>query len=133
MRGCRPLTEGEVEVVLEKLSGGRDRAMLLLGVKSGFRISEILSLRVGDVVQAGRIATRINVRRRYMKRKTEGRAVLLHPAAREALATWIEELRARGHLTAESFVFQSRTGANRPIHRGQAWRILRRAFARAGA
>jgi len=135
MRGCRPLTEPEVEAVLAHLdgpSGARDRALFLLGVRSGFRISEILSLRLGDVVQAGRVVERVRVPRRHMKGKREGRTVLLHPAARAALATWLEELRSAGYMTAESFVFQSRRGTNQAIGRVQAWRVLRRAFEQAG-
>lgn len=135
MRGCRPLTEDEVEAVLAHLggpSGARDRALFLLGVRSGFRISEILSLRLGDVVQAGRVVERVRVLRRHMKGRREGRTVLLHPAARAALATWLEELRSAGYMTADSFVFQSRRGPNQAIGRVQAWRILRRAFEQAG-
>lgn len=75
---------------------------------------------------------RVRVMRRHMKGKREGRTVLLHPAARSALATWLEELRSDGYMTAESFVFQSRRGSNQAIGRTQAWRILKRAFDRAG-
>ena len=135
MRGCRPLTESEVEAVLAQMDGpssARDRALFLLGVRSGFRISEILSLRLGDVVQAGRVVERVRVQRRHMKGKREGRTVLLHPAARAALATWLEELRSDGYMTAESFVFQSRRGPNQAIGRVQAWRILKRSFEQAG-
>jgi len=124
-----------VEAVLAELDGprgARDRALFLLGVRSGFRISEILSLRLGDVVQAGRVVERVRVMRRHMKGKREGRTVLLHPAAREALATWLEELRSDGYMTAESFVFQSRRGPNQAIGRTQAWRILKRSFEQAG-
>jgi hypothetical protein len=49
MKGCRPLTEAEVALVRRSFGGRygrRDRALFLLGVKSGFRISELLSLRV---------------------------------------------------------------------------------------
>lgn len=135
MRGCRPLTESEVEAVLAELSGprrARDRALFLLGVRSGFRISEILSLRLGDVVQAGRVVERVRVMRRHMKGKREGRTVLLHPAARAALGAWVEELRSDGYMTTDSFVFQSRRGPNQAIGRTQAWRLLKRAFDRAG-
>lgn len=135
MRGCRPLTEAEVKAALTQMdgpSGARDRALFLLGVRSGFRISEILSLRLGDVIQTDRVVERVRVQRRHMKGKREGRTVLLHPAARAALATWLEELRLDGHMTDETFVFQSRRGPNQAIGRVQAWRILRRAFERAG-
>jgi len=135
MRGCRPLTEPEVDAVLRCCQGrhaARDRALFLLGVRSGFRISELLSLRIRNVVQARRVVERVHVPRRHMKGKREGRTVLLHPAARAALANWLEELRASGHTSPESFVFQSRHGTNQAIGRIQAWRILRRAFERAG-
>lgn len=135
MRGCRPLSEPEVRAVLACLTGGngaRDRALFLLGVRSGFRISEILSLRVRDVLQAGRVVERVHVARRHMKGRREGRTVLLHPAARAALTAWLGELEARGCTTPERFVFQSRHAADQAIGRIQAWRILRQAFERAG-
>src|SRR5687767_8066268 len=52
MKGCRALTEAEVALVQRSFGGtyaARDKALFLLGVKSGFRISELLSLRVADV------------------------------------------------------------------------------------
>ncbi len=135
MRGCRPLTPAEVERVLAAFEGpsaARDRALFLLGVKSGFRISELLSLRVRDVVQGGGIVARVSVACRHMKRRTEGRTVLLHPAAKETLAAWLEVLRAREGADGEAFLFASRRNPKRPIGRVQAWRLLRRAFAHAG-
>ena len=135
MRGCRPLTDEEVERVLEKLSGAdaaRSRAVFVLGVKTGYRISELLSLRVRDVLHRKEIVQRIAVPRRRMKGRRESRSLLLHPQARLALATWLEELRQRGPLGRDSYVFPSRKGSNRPLGRIQAWRILRRAFAAAG-
>jgi len=95
----------------------RDRALFLLGVKSGFRISELLSLQVGDVWRGAQVAARVTVRRRHMKRQLEGRTVLLHPEARAALAAWLGELQAGGPCPPTTYVFQSRKGRNRPISR----------------
>jgi integrase/recombinase XerD len=120
MRGCRPLTEPEVEAALTSFDGrhaARDRALFLLGVRSGFRIPEILSLRIRNVVQAGRAVERVHVARRHMKGQREGRTVLLHPAARAALADWLEELEARGCGAPASFVLQSRRAADQAIGR----------------
>lgn len=131
MKGCRPLTDAEVDLTLKTFAGryaARDRALFLLGVKSGFRISELLSLRLGDVLQSGRLVDRVAVARRNMKKKLEGRTVLLHPDAKAALMPWIEQLRADGHLTAETFVFQSRKGANRAVGRVHAYRVLQTAY-----
>src|SRR5215813_8576113 len=126
MRGCRPLTELEVDAVLACFDGryvARDRSLFLCGVRSGFRISELLSLRRRQVVQSGRIVERVHIPRRHMKGKREGRAVLLHPAARTALAAWLDELEEGGFGAPDCFVFQSRRGRNRPISRIQAWRL----------
>lgn len=131
MKGCRPLSDEEVDLVARTFAGkyaSRDRALFLLGVRSGFRISEILSLRLADVVQAGRIVDRVTVQRRNMKKRIEGRTVLLHPDAKTALAEWVEDLRADGYMTADAFVFQSRNGRNRPMTRCQAWRVLTEAY-----
>jgi integrase len=127
MKGCRPLTEAEVTLVQQSFGGvyaARDKALFLLGVKSGFRISELLSLRVGDVSQHGRLVDRVTVHRRHMKRKVEGRTVLLHPDAKAALAAWLLTLRQLPGYTPQAFVFRSRKGQNRPISPVQAWRIL---------
>lgn len=135
MKGCRPLSEEEVGATLAELQGvygSRDRAMFLLGVRSGFRISELLSLQLRDVAPRGKIVDRVSVARRHMKKKMEGRTVLLHPQAREALGVWIEELRQAGYMTSETWVFQSRKGRNGALSRVQAFRILQGAYERAG-
>lgn len=132
MKGCRPLEDAEVAAVLAGFDGEtalRDRAMFLLGLRSGFRVSELLSLTVGDVMQGGRLVERVGVRRRNMKKRLEGRAVVLHPEAGAALAAWVAQL---GPVAPGTFVFQSRKGENRPIGRVQAWRILHAHFAAAG-
>lgn len=131
MKGCRPLEDAEVQDVASSFAGRfalRDRALFLLGVKSGFRISELLSLRIGDVVKNGRLVDRVTVSRRHMKKKIEGRTVVLNPEAKEALAVWIAELEAVRAVTRETFVFLSRKGGNRPIGRKHAWRILNEAY-----
>ena len=126
MRGCRPLTDDEVSEVSRSFWGEharRDKALFLLGIRSGFRISELLSLRVRDVAPGGRMVDRVTVERRHMKKKVEGRTVLLHPEAKAALAAWLEVLGAN----EDAYVFQSRIGENRPITRVQAYRILHEA------
>lgn len=73
MKGCRPLTDGEVALVAQSFGGAyaaRDEALFLLGVRSGFRISELLSLRVGNVYEHHRLVDRVTVARRHMKKKS---------------------------------------------------------------
>lgn len=131
MKGSRPLSDQEVLSCLEALSRGprpaRDRALFALGVRAGFRISELLSLTIPDVYQLGRIVDRVSVARKSMKKKREGRTVILHPEAKTHLSVWIRELLATG--TTEGFLFRSREGVNRSITRGSAHRIFVRAYA----
>jgi len=133
MKGCRPLTETEQKDVLESFGGEfatRDRALFTLGVLSGFRVSELLSLRVGVVTTpAGAVAEWVHVERRSMKKKTEGRTVPLNPKARAAIGLWVEELRAGGHLSPDTFLFLSRKGGNRPLTRQAVHGILKGVYA----
>jgi integrase len=142
MRGCRPLTDAEVSLVAKSFSGTyakRNKALFILGIRAGWRISEMLSLRVADVQQHGKILDSISVQRKHMKGgksgKTSGRTVKLHPEARAALSVWLEVLQKRmgGTLAPELPVFCSRvkdpgSGLKRAISREQAWRILKEAF-----
>jgi integrase len=135
MKGCRALTADEVAAADKAFSGAyavRDRALFVLGIKSGFRISELLSLKVGDVWQHGQFLDRVTVQRRHMKGKWQGRSVILHPEAKAALATWLMAMPRHGAVTPDTYLFQSRKGVNRPLRRGQAGHILRQAYAAAG-
>lgn len=133
MAGCRALTDDEVKAVRKSFRGvyaKRNDALFVLGIKAGFRISELLSLQVKQVWQFGKIVDRVEVPRRHMKGgkagKASSRSVPLHPEARAALSVWLERLQRQmgGELPPETYVFKSRTGENRPISRVQAWRIL---------
>jgi integrase len=133
MAGCRALTDNEVKAVRRSFSGvyaKRNEALFVLGIKAGFRISELLSLQVKQVWQYGTIVDRVEVPRRHMKGKASSRSVPLHPEARAALSVWLERLRRQlaGALSPETYIFKSRTGENRPISRIQAWRILHAAY-----
>ena len=142
MRGCRPLTDAEVSLVGKSFSGTfaqRNKALFVVGHRTGFRISELLSLTVADVQQHGKIVDHLPVQRRHMKGgkagKTSSRTVALHPEARAALSVWLETLTKmlKGTLDPMTPVFCSRvrdttTGLRRHISREQAWRILKEAF-----
>jgi site-specific recombinase XerD len=120
-----------VELLQQSFGGvyaARDRALFLLGVKTGFRISELLALQVGDVLQHGRIVDAITVARCHMKRKSEGRTVVVHTDAQAALQVWLTQLRQMKPVTPQTFLFQSRKGANQPISKVQAWKILHEAM-----
>lgn len=129
MKGCRPLTDIEKNQVLAAMNGRyrlRDRLLVVLGVYAGFRISEILSLKVKDVCKNGQFPTHITVQRRNIKNRREGRSVVMHPAIREAAQEYLD---ANPDLKPESPLFVSQKGQARAISRQQAWGILEAAYA----
>jgi integrase len=115
MKGCRPLSDPEIALVSRSFGGtyaARDRALFLLGIKTGFRIAELLSLRVGDVLQHQRIVDQLTVRRAHMKQQREGRTVPLHPEAKAALATWLMTLRESPAVTVHTAAIRSAISAS---------------------
>jgi len=128
MTGCRPLTNKEIEKVISKLNEGlqakRNIALFVLGVTSGFRIQEMLALKVKDVFKNGKITDFVSVSRQHMKKKLEGRTVKINNDGKEALLSYITE----NELCPNSFLFPSRKDPSRAIDRIQAWRILKNVF-----
>jgi site-specific recombinase XerD len=136
VKGCRPLTDAElpaVKAALERSSApARDRALFTLGCRSGFRISELLTIRLADVCRDGKVLAEVEVARSHMKGKRESRRVPLHAEAREAIAVLARELEAQGKTAPDTYLFQSRKGKNRPLNRRSAWEMLKRAYAACG-
>lgn len=128
MAGCRPLTDAEVELVSRSFGGRyavRDKALFLLGVYTGFRISELLSIRVGDVWHQGTMRHVLRVARQHMKGQREGRVAALNEKVRVVLAQWIAAMPQP--YDAQTPLFRSQKGGK--LGRGQAWKILRDAYA----
>ncbi len=108
MKGCRALTAGEVTWVGQVSQGtyaARDQSLFVLGDKTGFLISEVLSLIVGDVWPHGRFVDYVAVQRRHMKQKREGRSVIVHPDAKAALTAWLMEMQRTGTGSSETYLF----------------------------
>ena len=119
------MSNEEIESVVKSFTGqfaARDRALFVFGVKTGFRISEILSLTVADVYQNGHFVERVQVRRGSMKGKHESRSVILHPDAKAALEPWISQICKEGY-SENDYLFKSRVGENRPISRVRAHEV----------
>lgn len=123
MNGCRPLTDNEAIELKASLKCLRDQAIFVMGVRSGFRISEILSLRVKDVSQHGKIVDHVTVAKQNMKKKTASRTVILHSEVREALSS----LLASRYYKPDQYLFSAPHSPTRPISRIQAYRIIKAA------
>jgi integrase len=136
MRGCRPLTDDEIVAVLSSLSGRngyRDRALFTLAIKSGLRITCLLSLRIEDVWD-GDVLRHFTVRKATVKGKQAGFVHPMHPVAAAALREYIEH-RCIG-LLGSAPLFRSAKrfpdGSPRPLDRTSAWRTFKRAYRAAG-
>lgn len=108
-----PISNEDVERMLDSIKLERDRVMLVLGCRTGFRISELLSLRVTDVVQHGKIRKQITVERKNTKSRIESRTVVLHSQAKKYLEGYI-----KGRAMTEKLF---------PITRQHAHRIVKQA------
>lgn len=118
--GCRPLSDSELSLLLSFVKNIRDRALIILGIRSGFRISELLSLRVSQVSEYGKVSNRVTVSKQNMKGKVSSRSVPLHQDAVQALESLITTFK----LSWNDYLFQSRKGYNQPLSACQAWRII---------
>lgn len=133
MAGCRALTDEEIGQVLKNFTGRfakRNECAFVLGVKSGYRVSELLSIRVGDVMQHGQFKTHVVVEAKFMKGKRRSRSVVLHKAAKDAIAAYLAEYEQMWGrpMTPEMYLFRSQQGVNRRLSRSQFAKILHDIF-----
>ena len=97
MKGTHPLDNDEIRRVSACFTGTyevRNRGLFILGVSTGGRISELLSLRVGDVFQNGKPVTDLLFDKSIVKGKETSRAVPVNVDGRhaiEALVNWHRE------------------------------------------
>lgn len=79
-----PLSKDDFQAVksffARGIFGKRNVLIFVLGTYTGFRISECLSLRIGDVMKYdGRINNRLTVDKSHMKGKKSSRTIIIHP------------------------------------------------------
>lgn len=138
---CRPFSDDEIRRLVREGFAGRyekrDLAWFAIGLNTGFRISEILSLRVGDVWKDRMVVHYLNIRADNMKGKKKARTRKIHGRTRASIRVWLKEFTLRmapdtGNLPRDLFLFQSQEGANRAITAHQARTILGEAMKRIG-
>jgi integrase len=103
--------------------------MLILGCRTGMRVSELLALQIFQVWDGAAIRSRVYLDRQDVKGKTNGASIVLHPRAAAALEKWI---RSRGAINPGDWLFPSQRSKDRPMRRVTAWRALHDAFVAAG-
>ena len=78
MKGSRPLSQAEIEAVARSFSGvyaQRNRALFLLGIYTGMRISELLALNVGDIWEYSMPVEMLHLGKEMVKGKKEARMI----------------------------------------------------------
>ena len=114
----KPISHAEYTLILNAIPLLRDKTLFILGYYTGYRVGELLSIRLDDVVQNGRVCASIFVKRKFMKGKKVGRSVILHPVAKAALEKYI----ASGEVKDKLF----------PICRKTAWLAIKNAASAVG-
>ena len=137
MKGTRPLDNDEIRSVSTCFTGTfevRNRGLFMLGVSPGGRISELLSLRLGDVYQNGKPVTDLLYSKSIVKGGEVSRAVPVNIDGRdaiEALTDWHREKYAT--LAPTRPLFPSRNkGGTVAMNRQTAHDMLKTAFMDAG-
>jgi integrase len=138
---ARPFTPAEIATLENHLLARRrfrDRMLLIAGTNVGFRITELLTWTVGQVkTPQGEVASEVTVARSLLKggggvrkRNVRSRRVVLNEKARGAIRDYLASL---DYLPApDEFLFRSREGGNRPVHRSQAHRVLEKLCEKCG-
>lgn len=139
MAGRRPLTDSEERQLLRVLRrlNPRDAALVATQWLTGFRISECLSLKLGDVLRAGVLVQKIGISPRRLKGGYgRTRWVPVLPELTRALERFLRWLKCRMELVLDMPLFVSReadpNGNMRALSRESARRIVHNTFAKAG-
>lgn len=127
MIGCKPLSKIEIDVILKELPTIRDKTLFILGLYTGFRAQECLSLKVSDIG-----SNRIEVKRCNMKGKGSSRSIVVHPVLSAYLNTLIASLKQKPGFDDSWYLFQSNRGLNIQYGRVQAWRELNKVVTKLG-
>ena len=137
MKGTRPLDNDEIRRVSECFDGtfeARNRGLFMLGVSTGGRISELLSLTIGDVYQNRAAVTDLLFEKSIVKGGEVSRAVPVNVDGREAienLITWHREKYKTTHESRPLFPSRNKSGSV-AMNRQTAHEMLKQAFTAAG-
>ena len=137
MKGTRPLDNSEIRRVSAAFTGTfevRNRGLFMLGVSTGGRISELLSLRIGDVYQNDKPVSDLLFDRSIVKGGEVSRAVPVNKDGRLAIDDLVNWYRGQyANTEANRPLFPSRNGQGmQPMSRRTAHNVLKTAFMDAG-
>jgi integrase len=136
MGKCRPLSDSEIEAMKTHTPDVRDKAILIILERTGYRSNEVASLRTDDVFDfsSETLKSRIQVKREHMKKKQGRRSIPVHPELKQALTVWLAKLQQSGFLRPGVPLWLSRKHIAKlyELARETIWRIVRGAAIKAG-
>jgi site-specific recombinase XerD len=129
MKGARHLKKQEIQNLAQSFYGEyevRNKALFLLGLNTGARISELLALNVGDVWQYGKPVAILELKKAITKGKRT-RQIPLNEQAKEVITELIKWKDSQGEDQSHNApLFLSRKGKR--LSRYQVHRILKESF-----
>ncbi len=109
----------------------RNYLLIITGLNTALRISDILSLKWGDVYELGTGAGKGQIKMHiYIKEKKTGKdaCIFINQNIKDALYAYYQSLlEQKEQPQAEDFIFTGQKGENLPITRVQAFRIIKEA------
>ena len=133
MLGCEPFSEEQEKMLLDYFRkhryAERNVALLTFGIQTGFRVSEILSIRIRDLIRGGKMVDRVYMRKYNMKggksgKSVSGRAMLLTKRTKKALQAQIDYLAKKGITDPDALIFQTQRDGNKTLDYTSVWRLL---------
>lgn len=125
MNTVEPIRDrAKIEAIKSYLKGRntRDWLLFVLGINTGLRVSDLLNLKIKDVVDnRGKIRENIVIRERKTGKEKK---FSINKNARKALGEFLKT--SEGYNMAQP-IFVSQKGSDSPLGRTQAWKILNNA------
>jgi integrase/recombinase XerD len=119
------LTSDDIKNLIKVLDGNRDRTIFAIGIYTGLRISEIISLKYNQAYTADGGVRNILKVQRQKKKNTVYSDIPMHTKLKKALDTYRDEVKAGG----KDWLFPSAESESGHLGRAQAHNILKAAFA----
>ena len=122
MNTVQPIRDRKQIDRMKRVLSPRDRLLFVIGINSGLRISDILTLKVGDIRNQDAITIR-------EKKTGKAKRFRLNNAIKREFKRY--EASVKRPLSDDDYLFPSRKGG-KPITRFQAYRVLNEAARKVG-
>jgi integrase len=139
MPAMRDLSAEEISLLRKSFSGRyalRDRCYFEMGLQLGLRVSEMLSITVGQVYHGGTVPEALSIERRHMKGgksgKASGRTLPIFPETKPHIMAWLLRMAQILGLTDPQaidpntplFISRVHKKGIRAIRRETVWKFL---------